>query len=215
MRSLSLCSALISVAGFVLLCFATPALAVDGVLEINQTCAVQAGCFAGDTPGFPVTISASGSYQLTSGLQVPNADTTAVEIQTGDAALDLNGFRILGPSTVGTGVRIYAPLPAATKDGIVVKNGLVFGMGDGGILLPGQSAARVENMHVISNKGLGIRVGGSSVVSGSIVRNNTGVGIQFDTGSKVTDNVVVTNAGVGFRGAPDLSRAIVSRSTPE
>jgi hypothetical protein len=44
-----------------LLLFATPALAVDGVLEINQTCAVQTGCFSGDTAGFPVTISASGA----------------------------------------------------------------------------------------------------------------------------------------------------------
>ena len=35
---------------------ASPALAVDGVLEINQTCAVLTGCFAGDIPGFPVTI---------------------------------------------------------------------------------------------------------------------------------------------------------------
>jgi hypothetical protein len=29
----------------------------DGVPEINQTCAVQTGCFPGDTAGFPVTIS--------------------------------------------------------------------------------------------------------------------------------------------------------------
>lgn len=48
--------------------FATPAFAVDGVLEINQTCAVQTGCFSGDTPGFPVTINATGSYRLTSNL---------------------------------------------------------------------------------------------------------------------------------------------------
>ena len=39
------------------LTLAGPALAVDGVLEINQTCVVQSGCFAGDTPGFPLTIS--------------------------------------------------------------------------------------------------------------------------------------------------------------
>ena len=38
------------------LVLATPALASDGVLEINQTCAVQTGCFTGDTAGFPVTI---------------------------------------------------------------------------------------------------------------------------------------------------------------
>jgi len=32
------------------------AAAVDGVLEINQTCAALSGCFPGDTAGFPVTI---------------------------------------------------------------------------------------------------------------------------------------------------------------
>ena len=56
-----------------------PAIASDGVLEINQTCAVQTGCFSGDVAGFPVTISTSGSYlsrpprQLThSDLEIPS-----------------------------------------------------------------------------------------------------------------------------------------------
>jgi hypothetical protein len=44
-----------------LLALVPPALAVDGVLEINQTCAEQTGCFTGDAAGFPVTISASGA----------------------------------------------------------------------------------------------------------------------------------------------------------
>ncbi len=39
-----------------LLALAGPALAVDGVLEINHTCATQTGCFSGDTAGYPVTI---------------------------------------------------------------------------------------------------------------------------------------------------------------
>jgi len=39
-----------------LLALVRPTLAVDGVLEINQTCATHTGCFAGDTPGFPVGI---------------------------------------------------------------------------------------------------------------------------------------------------------------
>ncbi len=55
-----------------LLTFATPTLAVDGVLEINQTCAVHTGCLSGDTPGFPVTISGAPgiSFRLTSSLAV-------------------------------------------------------------------------------------------------------------------------------------------------
>ncbi|MDG2051443.1 MAG: hypothetical protein P8M78_14920 [Myxococcota bacterium] len=42
----------------------SPALAVDGVLEINQACAVNTGCFSGDAAGLPVTITAAGSYRM-------------------------------------------------------------------------------------------------------------------------------------------------------
>jgi hypothetical protein len=46
------------------LVLAGPALAVDGVLEINQTCAVQTGCFAGDIPGFPPSPTAAPESRL-------------------------------------------------------------------------------------------------------------------------------------------------------
>ena len=39
---------------------AGPVRAGDGVLEISQTCAIETGCFTGDTPGFPVTIASAG-----------------------------------------------------------------------------------------------------------------------------------------------------------
>ena len=41
-----------------LLTLAPGAQAVDGVLEINQACAANTGCFTGDSAGFPVTITA-------------------------------------------------------------------------------------------------------------------------------------------------------------
>ena len=40
--------------------------------EINQTCA-SAGCFAGETPGFSVTITGRGSYVLTGDLTLTAA----------------------------------------------------------------------------------------------------------------------------------------------
>jgi hypothetical protein len=80
-----------------LLTFATPALAVDGVLEINQTCGVQTGCFAGDTAGFPVTITAGGSYRLTSNLVISNKDIDGILVIANSVSLDLNGFEISGP----------------------------------------------------------------------------------------------------------------------
>lgn len=43
--------------------------ASDGVAEINQACAVNTGCVAGDTAGFPVSLGASpGNDRLTSDL---------------------------------------------------------------------------------------------------------------------------------------------------
>ena len=59
---------LLPLIALLLLALAGPALAVDGVVEINQTCAVQTGCFSGDTAGYPVTITQPGSYRLTSNL---------------------------------------------------------------------------------------------------------------------------------------------------
>ena len=41
------------------LLLATPALATDGVLEINQSCAAV-GCFPGDEARLPVTITQPG-----------------------------------------------------------------------------------------------------------------------------------------------------------
>jgi hypothetical protein len=37
------------------------------VLEINRTCAVQTGCFVGDTAGSPVTISAADGATIVQG----------------------------------------------------------------------------------------------------------------------------------------------------
>jgi hypothetical protein len=45
----------------VLLAISGPAHAVDGVLEINQACAVNTGCFVGDTAGYPVVECLWGS----------------------------------------------------------------------------------------------------------------------------------------------------------
>ena len=68
----------------------TPALASDGVLEINQTCALETGCFVGDSAGFPVTITAPGSYRLTSSLNPTGA--SVILIGSSRVQVDLNGF---------------------------------------------------------------------------------------------------------------------------
>ena len=86
--------ALVVASGVVSIMAAAPALATDGVLEINQACAVQTGCFAGDGPGFPVTLAASGSYRLTSNLDFPSNTSSAIDVANSDISIDLNGTTI-------------------------------------------------------------------------------------------------------------------------
>jgi hypothetical protein len=87
-------------AGSVALSFlaAGAAQAVDGVVEINQARALAGGISSGDSPGFPVGISESGSYRLTGNLVVPGGtgapNLDAILIVADDVTLDLNGFTL-------------------------------------------------------------------------------------------------------------------------
>jgi hypothetical protein len=199
---------------------AGPALAVDGVLEINQACAAV-GCFPGDPPGFPVVLSSSGSYRLTGNLQVSDANTTAVRINANDITVDLNGFTISGPtvcsvvptecSPTGTGDGVFA---SAVARNATVLNGTVRGMGRRGVSIGTQS--RIERVHAISNGEIGlfpntvctvsnstadrngtvgIRVGNRCLVLNSTSTFNGGVGLQFGAGSGYANNVVEQNNG--------------------
>src|SRR6202011_4694295 len=117
--------------------------AVDGVVLIDQNRALAGGVTPGDTPGFPVTISVSGSYRLSGNLTVPDANTTAILITQDNVTIDLNGFSIIGPTVcVGSPtVTSCSPLGAGYGvDGgghhsITVINGSVRGMGNSGISL--------------------------------------------------------------------------------
>ncbi len=83
--------------------FVRNATAGDGMLEISQTCAINLGCFSGDSPGYPVTItgSSASSYRLTSDLILPDAATDGVLINVPRISLDLNGFQIISAACVG------------------------------------------------------------------------------------------------------------------
>src|SRR5882672_11227351 len=71
--------------------------AVDGVVLIDQNRALAGNITPGDAPGFPVTISQSGSYRLSGNLTVSDVNTSAIQITGENVSLDLNGFAILGP----------------------------------------------------------------------------------------------------------------------
>ena len=167
-----------------------PALASDGVLEINQTCAVQTGCFAGDTAGFPVTIDGSAgagrSYQLTSELIVPDENTSGIRFTqplANNSTIDLAGFSITRAACVGavnscfpaSGTGSGIEVATITIRGIAVLDGNITGMGAYGVSLGDHSL--VKDLRVRWNRAAGIQVLLGSLVSGCTSVQNQGGGI--------------------------------------
>ena len=186
-----------------------PALAGDGVLEINHACAARTGCFPGDAPGYPVTIGgdAGHSYRLTSDLVVPGTGTDGIVVSAPDTSIDLNGFAIaragcLNATTdctasIGRGSGISVSIGnATTVYGVAVRNGAIIGMGRHGVLLGPQ--AEVRNLRARWNRDDGIVTGISSTVSNNIVYQNGDDGIFADVGSTVSGNTAYDNSDDGL-----------------
>ncbi len=198
---MSMCRLLLVSSSFILIC-ALEAGATDGVIEINQAKALAGainGSLVSDPAGFPVAISARGSYRLTSDLVVPDANTTAILLQASDVSLDLNGFGIHGPtlcegqqSCTGSGTGLGVGFDFATGGNRVsVKNGFVEGMGSHGLFLGSQ--AHIERLMVRNNGGHGILVGPGGIVLANRVQSNGAIGMLLGTDTIYEDNVILTN----------------------
>ena len=193
--------------------FPLAASATDGVLEINQICAAQTGCFPGDTAGFPVTIdgSAGGSYRLTSDLVLADANTDGLLVTTSNIGIDLNGFTLSGPVVCsgtpptcapngsGSGIRAGVVSNGTTR-AVAVRNGSVVGFGVNGLLL--RESARVEDVRVSNNGGSGITVDDSSVVTHVTTENNGGDGIKAAGETVVTGCAAARNGSRGIYAGP-------------
>ncbi len=181
-----------------------PSHTADGAVSIDQNSVQSGGVTPDDTPGFPVTISQSGSYRLAGNLNVNDLNTTAIQITADFVTLDLNGFSIVGPAVcttgtsttcpaAGTGVGVLAgtgqgPVPR----GVRIRNGSVRGMGLIGIELTG-SVSVVERVTVDSNAGGGMIVAGAVIQSAAT--QNGSFGIVADT---VRDSTAQENSGDGI-----------------
>jgi hypothetical protein len=93
---------------------------------------VNGGVTPSDTPGFPITIDAPGSYRLVSNLTVTNTSqktgqpSHGIVIAANNVTLDLNGFRIEAG-------RVFHGITDEGKGltGIVVRNGSISGFETG------------------------------------------------------------------------------------
>lgn len=172
--------------------------------EISQQCALV-GCFPGDSPGFPVTITRPNAYSLCGNLVVPNKDTTAIEITANHVTIDLRGFSISGPvvcsstdgwltcNATGSGKGIDAH--AATD--VAVHDGTVQGMGDVGVVVG--PASRVERIRAISNGASGIQfTEKTALIADNTVLSNHDHGILGAQRSIIRGNVIAENGQDGI-----------------
>jgi len=162
-----------------------PVFASDGVLEINQACALNGGCFSGDNSGFPVAINQGGSYRLTSDLTV-DTTTGAIWILTSDVTLDLNGFTIRSSTSQGNGLN----LNSATN--VEIRGGTIRGFSYG-VWMSDSELVRVIDVRAFGNATYGLLTqGNGSIVRGCTVAGN-GRGIRGFPGSLIVENVVHDN----------------------
>ncbi len=202
---------------------APQARAGDGAVAIHHACATATGCFAGDAPGYPVTIDGSAGlhYVLTSSLILPNPDTTGIRVATSDVSIDLGGFKIIRADCVGATTSCRFPgtgrgieVASQLYLGLRVRDGDIVGMGRGGIFAGGQ--AKISNVRVSQAAGNGIQAGGASVVTDCRSFSNLGDGIQVGPASVVSGNAVVSNGSTGistFNGSLVLENLIRNNSS--
>lgn len=198
---------------------AAPGRASDGVLQINQACATNGGCFPGDSPGFPVTITQPGSYRLTGNLTVAALNTDAVDVTVSGVTVDLGGFTLQGPvtcsgsgssincapsETSGSGVSITSSEPGVVS----VRHGVIRGFYDG---VGSGFINTADNTTLLDLRLLGNLNGGALLSFGALVRDvnasyNGGDGL-VTLGGSLASIVADGNGGNGIQAGGTLEGA--------
>jgi hypothetical protein len=185
----------------------------DGVLEINQACAVNEGCFSGDSAGYPVSIdgSAGRSYLLTSDLDLSSHPTVSgISISASFVTLDLNGFQIAGATVCEPGDLGFDLICTPSNSGahgielvseiesVSIKNGTIRNMPDDGIGGADALLSHVANVAISENAGWGVLLGDRSLIQDSRAQSNGDGGFSVQHDSNISQSLAFGNDGVGF-----------------
>jgi hypothetical protein len=164
--------------------------AIDGQYEINAAC-VSLGCFPGDTAGWPVTITESGSYVLSSNLTTEDNNQVLISVQASNVSINLNGFSLIGPVSC-SGVPPNCDAATGSGDGIRlannlhavrIHNGSIRGMGQYGIQLPGTRGFSLYDLHFSENRRSAILTANAGgMIRNIVIANNGEHGIWNTTG---------------------------------
>lgn len=196
----------VALAALFLAALPAPARAASSfIVKVSLNTAMNGNVTPGDLPGFPITISRAGTYELVGNLDVrklPNPwNVTAIQVLTDDVTIEMNGFEIRGPAVctsapvtcanTGTGDGV-----TSTNHNVIVRNGTIRGMGDDGIALDSNST--IANVKAIGNGGDGITVQDASTVEYCTVQYNGDDGMQVGNTSIVRGNIAKENREQGI-----------------
>lgn len=188
-------------------------LASNGSIEIHSSCAIVTGCFPGDAPGLPVTITEPGHYKLTSLIGTTFDAPDLITIDSSNVTVDLNGFSLVGltdctaagspnvttctPLGPDTAVRVL--LGAGGRHRFVtVRNGIIEGVRGNGIDASQAFSTIVENVTVTSCGGEGIIAARGSTVRRSRVARCGGNGVRVFRDVLVESVISSKNGASGF-----------------
>jgi hypothetical protein len=183
----------------------------DGVILIDQHRALAGNITPGDAPGFPVTISASGSYRLASNLTVPTG-LTGILIKANHVTLDLNGFIIRGRWTEGTGNPDGISDDDIPVQGVTIRNGTIAGFRHG-VNLATSGEIDVAGINVTESHDDAIMVGDYSKIAESKVYRNGRDGIKCLKDCTIRQNTVFVNGGWGI--VADINSTIAGNTSSQ
>ena len=193
----------------VLLAFSSSAFAVTKLSQADA-----------ESTGFPIVISESGSYKLTSNLDMTAPGLTqsisdlrlvpAIQITADHVELNLGGHAIAGvgdpsigggPSNNGQGAGVRVEADSATGNlhtYVTIRNGSVLFSSNDGVVLGDHSKAL--DLRIECSYGHGIVVGDVGMVANNVIEGPNAFGILLlGAGTIVRSNTVAdaTNHGIG------------------
>lgn len=146
--------------------------------------------------GFPIMISAPGSYYLAGNI-TGIAAYNGIEIVADAVTLDLNGFALLGVAGSSSGIWVQGRYRNTS-----VHGGTISGWGQNGIDGDYVRDSTFEDLRLYGNGGGGIRASGNSLISHVVATNNGAHGILMNGvggyGGIIRDSTASDNAMDGI-----------------
>jgi parallel beta-helix repeat protein len=140
----------------------------------------------------PFTISASGSYYLTSNL-TQSGSAAGITISADNVTLDLGGFALIG---VLSGTAAGVAIPVAHKN-VQVRNGTIRNWNGGGVAASLATNSVFRDLRLSDNFDNGLGAGAGSLVIDCVADSNI-VGLSVGAGSTIRSCTVSNNLSDGI-----------------